>query len=260
MLFLADDDWVSARALQQLHSLATEVAADSSVACLTGIYVIESSAASGTFRYDNLDSSNPVVRLEAYFAANGPNVLFYSAVRRPLMAFAIDLLERLPYKFSYHDQLISMLYLSFGRILQINRPLYFYDLGEWETADGTLSRDRNMYIGSGLPAEIDRLHWLLCGMEGGLVLNSQLLAKNHNYNRQALSDLWFANMFARFKCHDRESGYQPSAINDATRQLKEKWLSESSVNLHELLFDMSDILALADPEGAKRYFDFWSSL
>jgi len=230
------------------------------VACLTGVYIIEASKGTGFFKYDDLDSPDAGVRLAAYFAANGPNVLYYSAVRRELASFCFAFLERLPYKFSYHDQLISLLYLTLGRTLQVDRPVYFYDLGEWETAEGTLARDRTMYVGSGLPREIDRLHWLLCGLEGGLLLNSGLMAAKANYDRQKLSGLWFAKMFAQFRFHDRESGYEPGAINSATKKLKEKWESETQVSLNELLLDVCDVLEIADAAGAKRYFDFWSTL
>jgi glycosyltransferase involved in cell wall biosynthesis len=260
VFFLADDDWWSARGMEALHALATEVGGDESVACLTGAYFIESAQQAGLFRYVNLDSADPAARLAGYFAAPAPNVLYYSAVRRSLATFCFAFLEQLPYKFSYHDQLIAMLYLALGRTLQVRQVTYFYDLGEWETWEKSLSKDRSMYAGAGLPIEIDRLHWLLCGMEGGFLLNSQLLAEKGKYDRQQLSDLWFANMFARFKHHHRETGYKATLVNEATLKLKSKWISQPEVNLSELLLDVCDVIEKADAEGAQRYFRFWSGL
>jgi glycosyltransferase involved in cell wall biosynthesis len=260
VFFLADDDWWSLHGMQQLHTLAMDVGDDMSVSCLTGTYFIESSTRAGLFRYENVDSNDPAARIAGYFEANAPNVLYYSAVRRPLAIFCYTFLEQLPYKFSYHDQLLSMLYLALGRTLQIEHVTYFYDLGEWETWDKSLSKDRSMYIGAGLPVEIDRLHWLLCGMEGGLLLNSQLLAEKGRYDRKQLANLWFGNMFARFKHHHRETGYDSTPTNEGTLRLKNKWLAETEVNLGELLFDVCDILEKVDPAGAQRYFKFWSSL
>jgi glycosyltransferase involved in cell wall biosynthesis len=260
VFFMADDDWLSARGIEQLHALAARESGDATVVCITGTYLIQSSTQSGLFRYSDLHSDNPATRFTAYFAANGPNVLYYSAVRRSLATFCFALLERLPYKFSYHDQLISMLYLALGRTLQIDQVVYFYDLGEWETSEKSLAKDRSMYVDAGLPLEIDRLHWLLCGMEGGFLLNSVLLSEKGTYDRKQLADLWFANMFTRFKYHTRETGYDSTAINEGTLKLRNKWISEAEVNLNELLFDVCDILESADPSGAERYFKFWSSL
>jgi len=260
ILFLGDDDWLSARGIEQLHALAAREIDDATVACFTGTYLIQTSTQSGLFRYPDLDSDNAAKRVASYFEAKAPNVLYYSAVRRSLATFCFSLLEQLPYKFSYHDQLIAMLYLALGRTLQVDQVVYFYDLGEWETSEKSLAKDRAMYVDAGLPLEIDRLHWLLCGMEGGFLLNSVLLSEKRTYDRKELSDLWFANMFTRFKHHYRETGYESSAINEGSLKLKAKWISESEVNLSELLFDVCEILEKADPAGAERYFKFWSSL
>ncbi len=75
------------------------------------------------------------------------------------------------------------------------------------------------------PDRIDRLHWLLCGMEGGFLLNSQLLAEKGEYDRQQLSDLWSANMFTRFKYHHREPAMSQRPERGDVR-LKNKWISE----------------------------------
>jgi glycosyltransferase involved in cell wall biosynthesis len=260
IFFLADDDWFSTRGMEQLHAMAAGANNDASVACVTGTYFIESSRQTGLFRYQQLDSDDPATRLAAYFEANAPNVLYYSGVRRSLANFCFGFMERLPYKFSFHDQLISMLYLALGRILQIDRVVYFYDLAEWETHEKSLSKDRAMYIQAGLPLEIDRLHWLLCAMEGGFLLNSRLLAERGHYDRQQLADLWFANMFARFKHHYREAGYESNVMGEGTSKLKNKWIGEREVNLNELLIDVCDVLESAAPAVADRYFQFWSTL
>jgi glycosyltransferase involved in cell wall biosynthesis len=260
VFFMADDDWLSARGIEQLHALAVQVRDDESVVSLTGKYFIESSIAAGLFSYSSLDSADPATRMITYLNANAPNVLYYSAVRRSLATFCFTFLQSLPYKFSYHDQLISMLYLALGRTLQIERVVYCYDLGEWETSQKSLSKDRAAYIAAGLPLEFDRLHWLLCGMEGGFLLNSQLVADKRSYDSKQLADLWFASMFARFKHHYRETGYESGAINEGTLKLKNKWISEPEVNLNELLLDVCDILENINPAIADRYFRFWSSL
>ncbi len=260
VLFLADDDWISTRGLRQLHSLAVESEGDSSVACLTGAYFVETATSTGFFQYSGLDSANAIDRVRSYLDANTSNYLFYSAIRRDRANFCFALMESLPYQFSYHDQFMSLLYLTLGRTLQINRVVYFYDLGDWESAGGSLGKDRASYLGAGLPIEYDRLHWLLCGLEGAYLLKSQLLAGKVQFDTVPLANLWFGTMFGRFKGADRELDYEETAVNAGTLKLKNKWISHSEIDLSELLLDVCDVFEIADKPGAERYFSFWSGL
>jgi len=257
---LADDDWVSSRGLMQLHALAAESEGDPSVGCITGAYLLETSSATGFFQYSGLNSPEPLNRLTSYLDANTTNFLCYSAVRRSLATFSSAFVGSLPYKFSFHDQLISLLYLTLGRILQINRVVYFYDLGDWETPEGSLSKDRAFYSQAGLPLEYDRLHWLFCALEGAFLLKSQLVAEKARYNTAPLADLWFQTMFNKFKCHNRESGYGQTTANFDTLQFRRNLLSQQDVDLNGLLLDLCDLLEIADSAGGERYFNFWSTL
>ena len=166
----------------------------------------------------------------------------------------------MPYKFSFHDILMVLLYMSMGRFLLIEGLFYFYDLGGWETHEGTLAKDRTTYVNAGLPIELDRLHWLICGMEGALMLNSRFLVGKGSFDRGRLSDLWFSAMFNRFKHWNREFGWEQTPTNAATKRLKDKWVSHPEINLHELLFDLCDVLEIIDKAGAQRYFDYWSQI
>jgi glycosyltransferase involved in cell wall biosynthesis len=260
VFFLADDDWISARGLNQLHSLALQSAADRSVVCLTGAYLIDTSSGTGFLQYKGLDSYEPTKRLASYLEANATNVLYYSAVKRELATFCFTFMASLPYKFSYIDQLVSIFYLALGRVLQVDRVVYQYDLGDWETAEGSLSKDKASYVAAGLPAEFDRLHWLFCALEGAFLLNSQVLAQKVNYDRTPLAEMWFDTLFNRFKLHDRGSAYSDGAINSSAIKLRNKCLSSPRVDKNELLLDICDVLEISDKAGAERYFGFWSTL
>jgi len=260
VLFLADDDWVSAKGLTQLHDLAQQHARDESVSSLAGTYLVETTAGTGFIRYSGIDSLDATERVAGYIQANAPNVLYYSAVRRPLLKFSMEFVASLPYKFSFHDNLVVLLHLALGRTLQVDRVVYHYDQTEWETLEGTLAKDRAWYVKAGLPIEVDRLHWLICGLEGALTLNSQLLADRRGLDRKQLSDLWFATMFSRFKHWDRELGWSDTPVNQSAKRLKDKWIAQPEINPHELLFDVCDLFEIADKDSAQRYFDFWSSV
>lgn len=258
---VSDDDWISVRGLQQLQAQAQRQHTDASIACFNGDYLVETSSQTGLFRYAGLDATEPERRLASYLDANATNFLYYSAVRRSVMTFCFDFLERLPYKFSYDDQLVSLLYLALGRVSQIQRVVYGYDLGQWETAGGTLAKDRHFYALAGLPIEYDRLHHLFCALEGALVLESKLLTEKIAYDPKPLADLWFRTMFAKFRGHNREAGYGENAgANAVTLRLKEKLLAQGQFDVHELLLDVCDAIDVCDADGAQRYFKFWSTL
>ena len=260
VLFLADDDWISSRGIEQLHSVAVQNQGDASIACLSGAFLVESSTACGILRYPGIESVDPVQRLSGFLQANAPNVLYYSAVRRPLLLWCYDLLKQLPYSFSFHDQLLTLLYIAIGRVVQIERIVYFYDLGEWETGSGTLVKDRSTYTSAGLPIEVDRLHWLICGLEGALLLRSRVLSSVATFDTGRMVDLWFSTNCMRFRQWGRESGYVDSAVNVATQRVRDKWLVETEANLNELLLDLCDVFEIVDPDGARRYFDYWSTV
>ena len=257
--FLADDDWVSSKALIQLHEAASANAGDETITLLTGTYLVEVSAGSGFVRYQGIESTDAMERLQGYLGARGPNVLYYSVIKRSLLTFCLNYVSSLPYKFSFHDQLMVLLYVASGRALQVQRVFYHYDQTEWETKEGTLAKDRAWYVKEALPIELDRLHWLICGLEGALTLNSTRVAAVAQPDRERLAALWFATMFERFKRWDRELGWADTPTNNAAKRLKEKWVADREANLHELLFDVCDVIETADKPGAQRYFDFWSS-
>jgi glycosyltransferase involved in cell wall biosynthesis len=259
VLLFGDDDWISTLGLEQLHSRALSINGDSKFALVTGDCLVESSGGSGLVRYTTLDSESPEQRLTGYLTTSAPNVLYYSAVRRALIQRCYAFLESLPYKLSFHDQLVSLIYLIAGRVATIERVVYFYNLGIWETADGTLAKDRACYRDAGLPIEVDRIHWLICGMEGAFLLKSNLMSE-FPYDRGRMVDLWFSTYFMRFKHLGRESGYSDTPANAATQRLRDKWMGAGEANLNELLLDICDIIELVDKPGAERYFNYWSTL
>jgi len=260
VFLVADDDWISARGFQQLHTLAERAVTDPTVASLTGTYLVDSTDGAGLFRYEELDALSAEKRLESYLSANTSNFLYYSAIRRAHIEFCFDFLARLPYKFSYHDQLVSLMYLALGRTLQITQILYHYDLGEWETRDRTLLKDRAMYIAAGLPVAYDRLHFLFAALEGALVLRSRMLKERASYETPKMIELWFGSMFNRFRFNDRGADYGGDNFDAATAAVRAKWLGEVRASLDELLLDITDLLELCDKKRAANYFEFWSTL
>jgi hypothetical protein len=260
VFFVADDDWLSIRGLEQLHTFIENNCSDASIGCFTGDYLVEATEYSYMFRYGAIDANDTHQRISSYLNSNASNFLYYSIVRRSLVETCFQFMDDLPYKFSYHDQVISLIYLTLGRVLKIERVVYGYDLGEWETAEKSLAKDRSIYVAAGLPIEYDRLHHLFCALEGALLLNSNLILDKVGENTAASADLWFQTMFSKFIHHRRELPASNSDADLAIMKFQGKLLAQNSWNYQELLLDFSEILEVADPAGAQRYFKFWSTL
>ena len=256
----ADDDWLFARGLTSLYKLASEQLAAPNVSAITGVYLVESSRGCGPFSYDGIAEGRPLDRLRSFLNANVANYLYYSALKASVARFCFDFLEVIPAHFSFHDQLLSLSYLAHGAIPRVPRLLYCYDIGEWETMEATLSKDRSMYMKAGLPKEIDRLHWLICGLEGALLMRSAKMAASTGQDCTELGDLWFQFMFGRFINHDRENGLSETALGAGTRSVRQKWVDERSVDFGELLMDITEAIEISNLSLGEAYFKFWSSL
>ncbi|MGD0835208.1 MAG: hypothetical protein ABSB49_01020 [Polyangia bacterium] len=260
VFLVSDDDWLSTRGLTGLYEMADSIGDDRSVGCLIGDYLVESRQGSCLFRYCGLDAVDRIGRIGSYLKANSPNMLNYCAARREYGNLCKSLFERFPYQFSFDDQLVSLLYLTLGRVAQVRRVVYGYDLGEWETTEKALAKDRSFYVDSGLPAEYDRLHYLLLGLEGALLLQSKLVAERVAGDNSTAASLWFKTMYWKFAHYSREVGYEQNAANAATQRLKESLAGRKEVEVRQLLLDVCETFRVCDPAGAQRYFDFWSSL
>lgn len=257
---LADDDFLSIRGIEQIYNLAKESIADTSISCITGDYILEASNTSGWLRYPKLDSDTAEQRIISYLEANATNCFYYSAVRRDIALLGANFITKLPYRLSYHDQLISALYLSLGKAKQINRIIYSYNLEQWETAETSRARDQSFYISAGLPIEFDRLHFLFIALEGALLLDSKMVIDRTTEDTSSASSTWFNTMFSKFIHIDRESDYGNTIANSSTSLLREKLLGTRTFNTNEILIDLCETIEKIDQKGAQRYFEFWSAL
>ena len=100
-------------------------------------------------------------------------------------------MNTLPFFFSFHDQIICLLYLLNGKFIRLKRFLYLYDVGPWERwrnraeARRRLLQDAPVWI----PC-INMLHWFLCGFEGAvLIRNADIFPDYPLAQRQVIADL-----------------------------------------------------------------------
>jgi hypothetical protein len=260
VFFVADDDFAFDRAIAALPATIAKAGNDPAVAGITGLYAVETSQNSAVGGYQEIDSNDAIVRLNAYLSFGGPNLLVYSPIRRALISRVFDFAHRMPFSFSFHDQIVCMLYLLNGKFVKLNRLLYVYDNSEWETAEKSQKRDHDFYQAAGLDPALNKLQWFVCAFEGALLIrNSDLIPAYTPAQRQAMADRWFAAMYQRFVRFTRDAFKSPYAAQAET--LREKWkTSAGKLSFQDMLDDLCGFLALSSQEQARKYAEFWQPI
>jgi hypothetical protein len=260
VFMFGDDDIGFDRALAALARAIDGAARDASVAGITGTFLIEGAAGSSLASYQDTESGDPAARVTGYLKYAGPNVLVYSAVRRALVNRIMAFIRAMPFYFSYHDQIMSLLYLLNGRFLDLNRLFYLYDIGPWEAPETAQQRDLAHYADAGMDPAMNKLHWFLCGFEGAaLIRNADLFPDYPLSKRQPIADLWFSAMFERFRVQQRTS-FGSDLTPEVDKLCAVLLRSTGQMSFHAMLAGVSGLMALFSPAGAQSYFDFWQAV
>jgi hypothetical protein len=209
--------------------------------------------------YPNVESEDVVARVAGYLSYGGANILQYAPVRQDVIKRTSAALKALPFCFSFHDQIMCLLYLLNGKFVRMKRLLYLYDLGPWEQRDSAQKRDLDFYRGAGLDPAINTLHWFLCAFEGAvLVRQSDAFPDYPLVQRQAVADRWFSSMFVRFKGHQRLTFDSPFA-GEAQKICAKLLISTGQLQFQDMLGEICRVFALFSEQSAQRYFDYWDA-
>ena len=257
---LADDDMCFDQAITAMPAILDRIAKDPSTVGIAGPYIVEGSAGSVVINYKSIDSADASARVAGYLAETGPNVLFYAALRRDAVNRVVALVENLPILCSFHDQIMSLLYLLNGKYYMMPRLFYLYDYGPWQTTESAQTRDTNLYMQAGLDPAINLLHWFLCGFEGAvLVLHSDAFPSLPPAQRQAIANLWFSTMFQRFKSNKRLTFGSPFAA-EIEKSCGRLQAMAGSVTFGGMLKEISSAIAIVSEVKAKVYLDYWDGV
>lgn len=252
--FASDDDLLFERGLKKTLALLQEQNSED-VSGAVGTYIVEQPTGSSFCRYAPLNTGDVAKRVGGYLGMQGPNLLFYSTVRRTVALRTFELMfDRYPHRLSFTDQLASLLYLLSGRFLDVDRLTFAYDNLFWSDIKTAADRDLLYYDMSGIDPAMSRLHWLMCGVEGALLIQSRYagVAADKRYECAAL---WFSIMVRRFMGDTRSTNSPLDArMAVVARKCKDKY---PSMNLDKLLDDICDALALSSIEKAEQYKAFW---
>lgn len=257
---LADDDFCFDHAIPALSGLIAQFGKDPSVVGVTGAYVVETAQGSSVISYPNIESDDVTTRIAGFLSYGGPNIMHYAPIRREIVKRVFDFINAMPALFSFHDQVICLLYLLIGKFVRLNRLLYLYDVGVWEKTETAQKRDLGFYAEAGLDPAINKLHWFLCGFEGAvLARNSDIFPDYSLAQRQAVADRWFATMFARFKGHARLT-FGSLYADEAEKVCAKLRTATGQLSFQNMLADICGFMALTSKSQAQNYFDFWDAV
>lgn len=259
VFLLADDDFCFDHAVAALPALIKQFEKDPSVAGVTGTYVVESSQGSSIVSYQDAESDDVVARVAGYLNYGGANILHYAPIRRDIVQRVFAFMNSLPFYFSFHDQIICLLYLLSGKFIRLKRLLYLYDVGVWEIGETAQKRDVDFYKDAGLDPVINKLHWFLCGFEGAvLVRNSDVFPDHPLAQRQLIADRWFSEMFTRFKGHARLT-FESRFTGEADKLCAKLLTTTGQLSFQSMLAEICGLIALFSKDNAHRYYDFWDA-
>ncbi len=250
---LSDDDMCFDQAIAAMPAILDRIAKDPSTVGIAGPYIVEGSAGSVVINYKAIDSADVTARVAGYLAETGPNVLFYAALRRDAVKRVVALVENLPILCSFHDQIMSLLYLLNGKYHILPRLFYLYDYGPWQTTESAQTRDTNHYKRAGLDPAINLLHWFLCGFEGAvLALHSDAFPPLPPAQRQAVANLWFSAMFQRFKNNKRLTFGSPFAEEVETACARLRAIA-GTVTFEIMLAEICAVIGAFSKDKAQAY-------
>ena len=98
-------------AIAAIPGILDRIEKDASTVGIAGPYIVEAAAGSIVINYKAIDSADPAARVAGYLTETGPNVLFFAVLRRDAVDRVVAFIENLPILCSFHDQIMSMLYL-----------------------------------------------------------------------------------------------------------------------------------------------------
>ena len=259
IFYLADDDFVFDHAIKGVLDVIERQGKDQSAVGITGHYAIEELSGSPIVAYSNLGSEDPAVRVAGYLGYGGPNVLYYSALRRDMAERAFSLVRSMPFGFPFHDIILSLLFLMSGKFVSVERLLYCYDRVVRQASGVAEKIDIEFYVAAGCDPIINIIHWLLIGFEGAvLARNGALFPSCQLAQRQAIADLWFSAKFLGFVGNSR-STFGSEYGGDAERIRTKLLASTGQLSFEGLLKDICDVISLFSMDKANKYYEFWIS-
>ncbi len=260
IFILADDDYCFDHAVAALPDIIAQIGADPSVVGITGAYAVELAQSSAVVEYKNIDADDPAARVAGFLSYGGPNILHYAPVRGELVRRIFGFQKTQPFLFSFHDQIICMLYLLNGKFVRLKRFLYLYDMGPWEKNESAQDVDISFYKRAGLDPAINKLHWFLCAFEGAaLIRNADVFPDYPLAQRQPIADTWFSAMFHRFRSSARVTSGS-SFTAEADRVCAKLRESTGQMSFQDMLTEVTGFMALSSNDHAQRYFDFWNGV
>lgn len=249
VLSIADDDRLVAHGI----GLLAQACHATAPVAYTAPVLLSHQGQFGSYTPDFLQSQDIATRLDAWLASQRFNHFLFSAIRRDVLEMHNRKFSLHPYSFSFHDVLLGLDVITTGEVSSIPAPYYIYNLHNWTSPAAGQQTERAYYLATGLDGSANLIHWLIMTFEG-----TALLLGKHHPRSETLANTWVRHMM--HLCRVVPRGASDGACLATAGQLKEKWLQRESLDLKELLGDLTDFFRQAGPPAlADRYFGFWTA-
>lgn len=229
-----------------------------------GNYYIQNSQSNYIFNYDFDFEANTDIYLSNIINKRCPWYIYYSIVNSDITRFAWNFINDIPFKFSFHDQFIGLIYLVGHKPCKINAISYGYDESEWESSNKSLKKDRKFYIQNNLKGDINHFHFLIMAVEGYFLIKSNLLQKKFNIQLNTTASVWFINRIIDFININRGE-YDEHETKELVSNTKEYIVNnKDKLDPFFLLKEISSIINKYDNNSAfnknNSYYDYWANL
>jgi hypothetical protein len=262
ILTFSDDDFIDVQALDLIRETIDKVRNDPSVVGILGDYLLTSTQSSSLLRFKGMDAGTPAERYMGYLTSGSVSVVLWAIHRREMLRDAARLVKTLPMEFSFHDIVLTAIFLTCGRYVSLDRYLYHYaGISNWNNVKSIYDGDYKYYAKVGLDTSAFRLHGLFCAFEGAKLILANQIAKNVSLEERIdFARLWYSDMRRRLP-RSLWIAETHTAADRLAMKVEDKWTREKdSLIFDEMLKDLTDVMALSNPQMAQTYYDYWSGI
>jgi glycosyltransferase involved in cell wall biosynthesis len=264
ILWLGDDDFISTDGLISAYAAASDCLPDPGYGGVTWQYAILGGGEGNSpiIKYPDLTCEDPNERLRRFLSVRQGNYIYYSILKRSLVNLSFNAIfsRKRPYIFGHSDVLCSLIHVAHSKIHQINELVFAYNNSNWLTQRAARETNERHYVGTGLPPEVNNLHYLILGIEGYLTLKSNLLRYSQVVVNDDVANLWLHDQVRSFVLKPREEGPLQSAISDQALKIRSQLRAGMSFTPAAIFNEVAKALKLEGESTPTNYENYWRTL
>ena len=239
--------------------LAAQSGTQDAPAGACGTYLVDAPRALSAYAYKGLAAPSASQRLAGFFSQPGPNLIFYSAVRRDVFERFADYAGTHPVPLSFHDQMLTLMLLQAGTVVTTERVFYQYDMCNWTDSATGRATDARFVRAAGLDASLESILWVFGALEGAFLSLSPRFSYLSADEATRFAGLWFETKFREARNDGRVPAGGSGHATAAVQRFRAKWLAQTDADLLVLFADLVELLRDTGFARADEYFAYWNA-